>query len=73
MFFETRAKASPEIERFSVAADGQVAEPLRRIPLLGQLGDALLSATALILVPLIALLALGCVELSRRFRSEAPG
>ena len=39
--FETKADALQGVKRFSLPADGQVAQPRRRIPLVGYVTDVL--------------------------------
>jgi signal peptidase len=68
--FETKADSLDEVERFSLPIDGQVAEPRRRIPLVGNLGEALTGPAALLVVPLLALLGFAAIQLSRRLRRQ---
>ena len=68
--FETKADNLDEVERFSLPIDGQVAEPRRRIPLAGNLGEALLGPGALLLIPFLVLLGIGTAELSRRLKPQ---
>jgi signal peptidase I len=64
--FLTRADNADTFERFSLPADGQIGVPTRKVPLIGKLAGPV----GLVLLPILGLLALAAVELSRR---ERPG
>lgn len=66
--FITKADAGETFERFSLPADGQIGVPTRRVPLVGTLAGPI----GLILLPVLILLALAVVELSRRDRRGRP-
>jgi signal peptidase len=66
--FETKADALDEVERFSLPVDGQVAEPRRKIPLVGYLTELSLGLGALVVLAVVGLVVTAAVALSRRVR-----
>jgi signal peptidase len=70
--FETKADALDEVERFSLPLDGQVAEPRRKIPLVGYIADLSVGLAALVVIALTGLVVLTAVALSRRVRQPRP-
>ena len=71
VIFETKADALEQVERFSLPVDGQVAEPRRKIPLVGYVAALPFGLLVLALVPTVGLTVLAAVELSRRLRRQA--
>ena len=68
--FETKADAFDEVERFSLPIDGQVAQPRRKIPLVGYLAELAMGPGILIVIALAGLMIVAVVELSRRLRQQ---
>ena len=66
--FETKADSLDQVERFSLPVDGQVAEPRRKIPLLGYVTEMALVPGILAVIALTALMTAAAVVLSRRLR-----
>ena len=68
--FETKADAFDEVERFSLPIDGKVAQPRRKIPLVGYLAELAMGPGILIVIALAGLMIVAVVELSRRLRQQ---
>ena len=66
--FETKADSLDEVERFSLPMNGQVAEPRRKIPLVGGVTELALVPGILVVLALCGLLTVAAVALSRRLR-----
>ena len=68
--FETKADALEQVERFSLPVDGQVAEPRRKIPLVGYVAALPFGLLLLALIPTVGLTIMAAVVLSRRLRPQ---
>jgi signal peptidase len=68
--FETKADNLDEVERFSLPIDGQVAEPRRKIPLVGYITEMPLVVALALAIALVGLTVAGVVALSRRLRRQ---
>ena len=68
--FETKADAVTQVGRFSLPVNGQVAQPRRRIPLIGYVTELPLGVALLVALAAIALVVVTVVVLSRRLRPE---
>ena len=69
--FETKADALETVERFSLPADGQVAEPRRKIPLVGYLAELPLGVALLTVIAVVGLVVVLAIALSRSLRGQA--
>jgi len=68
--FETKADARDDIERFSLPIDGQVAEPRRKIPLIGYVAALPFGLLLLAVIPTVGVTIIAGVVLSRRLRGQ---
>ena len=68
--FETKADNLDEVERFSLPIDGQVAEPRRKIPLLGYVTEMPLIAALALAIALVGATVAAAVALIRRLRRQ---
>ena len=68
--FEAKGDASTRVERFSLPIEGQVAQPRRKIPLVGYVAALPFGLLLLALIPTVGLTIVAGVELSRRLRRQ---